>query len=249
MAKSNHSRHRSRASSQKTSILINVYDLLPVRLLHPSSRTLPKPLLTLFQPGRLTTFAWAIGCSLLHSGVVIDDKEYAFGGHDRPRLTGVYHTKPRTERQGATFRCEILHGFTMASPAEIETIIREASDAFPGTSYNLLTKNCNHFTSYLCEKLTGKPAPAYINRAANIGVALPCIVPQEWVDPGECDEGLDDENARLVENWSPDASPQMGASASVPSSSLSSTESLPRNNGWRDANNKPLPKPERAPIS
>ncbi|RPA75422.1 DUF862-domain-containing protein [Ascobolus immersus RN42] len=228
---SQHSRHRSRASTQKTSVLINVYDLLP--------------------PGRLTTFAWALGCSLLHSGVVINDREYAFGGHDRPRLTGVYHTKPRHERPGATFRCELLHGFTMATPEEIENIIREASDAFPGTSYNLLTKNCNHFTSYLCEKLTGKPAPAYINRAANIGVALPCIVPQEWVDPGECEDGLDDENARLVENWSPDGSPRVGtAVVGVPSgSSLSSTESLSRSSGWRDSDNKPLPKPERAPLA
>lgn len=43
-----------------------------------------------------------------------------------------------------------------------------------GTSYNLLTKNCNHFTSYLCEKLTGRSAPSWLNRAASIGVALPC---------------------------------------------------------------------------
>ena len=50
-----------------------------------------------------------------------------------------------------------------------------------GTSYNLLTKNCNHFTSYLCQKLTGRPAPSWLNRAASIGVALPCVVPREWI--------------------------------------------------------------------
>lgn len=49
-----------------------------------------------------------------------------------------------------------------------------------GTSYNLLTKNCNHFTSYLCEKLTSRSAPSWLNRAASIGVALPCVVPREW---------------------------------------------------------------------
>lgn len=42
--------------------------------------------------------------------------------------------------------------------------------------------NCNHFTSYLCEKLTGRAAPSWINRAATIGVALPCVVPREWID-------------------------------------------------------------------
>lgn len=30
-------------------------------------------------------------------------------------------------------------------------------------------------------KLTGKQTPSWINRAASIGVALPCVVPQAWV--------------------------------------------------------------------
>lgn len=65
--------------------------------------------------------------------------------------------------------------------------MRQASEEFQGTSYNLLTKNCNHFTSYLCEKLTGRPAPAWVNRAASIGVALPCVVPREWIAPPDYD--------------------------------------------------------------
>lgn len=71
----------------------------------------------------------------------------------------------------------------MLSDAEIDRIVKEVSDEFPGTRYNLLTNNCNHFTSVLCERLTGKPAPAWVNRAASIGLALPCVVPKEWVSP------------------------------------------------------------------
>jgi hypothetical protein len=154
--------HRSTLSLQKTEILINIYDLLP--------------------PGRVSSLLWHMGTSLLHSGVVINGKEYAYGGHDRRGLTGVYWTKPRTEPPGGTFRCEYLHGFTLAPQNEIDAIIREASEEFLGTGYNLLTKNCNHFTSYLCERLTGKPAPGFLNRAASIGVALPCVVPREWIE-------------------------------------------------------------------
>lgn len=126
-----------------------------------------------------------MGTSLLHSGVVINGREYAYGGHDRRGVTGVYWTKPRTEPPGGTFRCEILQGFTLATTAEIDAIIRSASEEFYGPSYNLLTKNCNHFTAYLCRKLTGRPGPAWLNRAASIGLALPCVVPREWVDPPE----------------------------------------------------------------
>jgi hypothetical protein len=148
---------------------------------------------------------WTVGASLLHSGVVIDGKEYAYGGHDRRGMTGVYWTKPRIEPPGGTFKCEILQGFTVAPQNEIDAIIKEASEAFQGTSYNLLSKNCNHFTAYMCDKLTGRPGPAWLNRAASIGVALPCVVPREWIAPpdfetadGELldDEDLDDANER-----------------------------------------------------
>ncbi|GJC99364.1 UPF0326 protein hag1 [Colletotrichum higginsianum] len=71
---------------------------------------------------------------------------------------------------GGTFKSEILHGFTFATQAEIDAILEEASKEFLGTSYNLLTKNCNHFTSYLCKKLTGRPGPGWLNH---------------WIDPPE----------------------------------------------------------------
>jgi hypothetical protein len=113
----------------------------------------------------------------------MNGKEYAFGGHDRRDMTGVYWTKPGSEPPGGTFRCEILQGFTLSPQNEIDAIIKQASEEFKGTAYNLLNKNCNHFTSYLCEKLTGRPAPPWLNRAASIGVALPCVVPKEWIAP------------------------------------------------------------------
>ncbi|KAL6907309.1 PPPDE putative peptidase domain-containing protein [Trichoderma evansii] len=159
------SRHRSTLSLQKTEIKIHVYDLLP--------------------PGRVASVLWAVGASLLHSGVVINGREYAYGGHDKRGVTGVYWTKPRIEPPGGTFKCEILHGFTLATSEEIDTMLRQASEEFLGTSYNLLTKNCNHFTSYLCKKLTGDAGPAWLNRAASIGVALPCVVPRDWIEPPE----------------------------------------------------------------
>ncbi|KAI1358942.1 PPPDE putative peptidase domain-containing protein [Xylaria arbuscula] len=159
--------HRSTLSLTRTEIVINVYDLL--------------------SPGRLSSVLWTFGTSLLHSGVVINGKEYAYGGHDRPGVTGVYWTQPKTEPPGGTFRTEILQGFTFATQAEIDSIIRRASIEFDGAAYNILTRNCNHFTSYLCMKLTGRPGPNWLNRAASIGVALPCVVPRDWIEPPDVD--------------------------------------------------------------
>ena len=129
---------------------------------------------------------------------MIRGREYAYGGHNQRNTTGVYFTKPQFEPPGGTFRCSILHGFTFQTPSEIEAIIKEVSNEFLGTNYNLLTSNCNHFTSALCGRLTGKSAPAWVNRAASIGLALPCVVPKEWIAPPdhETAEGelLDDED-------------------------------------------------------
>lgn len=143
--------------------------------------------------------------------MVINDREYAYGGHDRRGLTGVYWTKPKTNPPGGTFKCEILHGFTLASQAEIETTIKEVSEQFQGTAYNLLTKNCNHFTAYLCQKLTGRAGPTWLNRAASIGVAIPCVVPRAWVEPpdfetadGELvdEDDMSDERSRMLRSSS-----------------------------------------------
>lgn len=99
----------------------------------------------------------------------------------------MYWTKPKAEPPGGTFRCEILQGFTLSDQTEVEAILRRASEEFLGTSYNLLTKNCNHFTQFLCQKLTGRSGPGWLNRAASIGVALPCVVPREWIEPPDFD--------------------------------------------------------------
>ena len=139
----------------------------------------------------------------MHSAVVINGKEYAYGGHDKRGMTGVYWTAPRQVPPGGTFKCEILHGFTVRPQSEVDTIIKEASEAFQGTAYNLLSKNCNHFTQYLCEKLTGRTGPAWLNRAASIGVALPCVVPREWIAPPDFEtaegELFDDDGHTLDE--------------------------------------------------
>ncbi|USW46763.1 Putative PPPDE peptidase domain-containing protein [Septoria linicola] len=157
------------SSTTKTPIYINIYDLLP--------------------PGRLSSLLWTLGSSLLHSGVVIPtlSLEFAFGGHNKPLTTGVYSTPPAYAPPGSTHRSSILAGFSAHSPSETEDILKDIGEKFLGPRYNLLTNNCNHFTSALVLALTGKAAPGWLNRAAGIGLALPCVVPREWISPPDVD--------------------------------------------------------------
>ncbi|KAL0261202.1 hypothetical protein SLS55_004898 [Diplodia seriata] len=244
------SSHRSTLSVQKSEIRIHVYDLLP--------------------PGKVSSLLWTLGSGLLHSGVVIKDKEYAYGGHDRRGITGVYWTRPRLEPPGGTFRCEVLQGFSFLTDDELAAVIREASEKFQGTAYNLLTFNCNHFTSYLCEKLTARPAPRWLNRAASIGVALPCVVPREWIAPPDHDtadgELLDDDDERAAmlhatqsqstlhltdsqDQYSTDEEVESSRPRNATKRSTSSTEAgRPRRSSVKDTSGREIPASERAPV-
>jgi hypothetical protein len=156
-------------------------------------KNVKKTVLTSKQPSSLSTVLWTIGSSLHHSGVALsvpnrDPIEYAYGGHPQPNKTGVYHTPPLATPPGATFRCSILHGISFLSPEEIDKIVQNTAAKFMGREYDLLSKNCNHFTSELCFELTGRRAPGWLNRAAGVGVRLPCVVPKEWVRVPEADD-------------------------------------------------------------
>jgi hypothetical protein len=90
---------------QKLDVLISVYDLLP--------------------RNNLSNFLWTIGAGLLHSGVVVGDKEYAFGGHNQLGVTGVYWTRPHLEPPGSTFRTAVFRGCTYRTEKETEHIVKE----------------------------------------------------------------------------------------------------------------------------
>ncbi|EGG11100.1 uncharacterized protein MELLADRAFT_115382 [Melampsora larici-populina 98AG31] len=59
----------------------------------------------------------------------------------------------------------------------------DESPDWRGTSYDLLRRNCNTFSDELCMLLTGRRTPGWINRAAAVGTALPCLVPEGWIEP------------------------------------------------------------------
>lgn len=151
----------------RTSVSINIYDLLP--------------------EGALSSIAWALGVGIYHSGVVIGDKEYAYGGHPVENVSGIYTTVPRTLPPGGRFRTCIRYGYITMTEKEIEEVVLDVGREFQGPSYNLLTRNCNHFTTHLLYRLTAFSTPKWLNRAAAIGVAFPYVVPSGWIEPPTAD--------------------------------------------------------------
>lgn len=66
--------------------------------------------------------------------------------------------------------------------------MQRVAGRFLGREYDLLSRNCNHFTSELCAELTGRKAPGWLNRAAGVGGRVPCVVPKEWISVPDAEE-------------------------------------------------------------
>lgn len=58
-----------------------------------------------------------------------------------------------------TYREAIILGETNCSIFKVNQILRELSREWPGGSYDLLSKNCNHFCDDFCERLGVQKLP------------------------------------------------------------------------------------------
>jgi hypothetical protein len=82
------------------------------------------------------------------------------------------------------YRETVVLGETHLSPTEVGVVVEDLGrTTFRGCDYSLLQRNCNHLTAVLAERLTGRPAPAWPNRLADVAVALHCLLPASLVPP------------------------------------------------------------------
>ncbi|KAJ0256693.1 PPPDE domain-containing protein [Hirschfeldia incana] len=133
-------------------VYLNVYDLTPIN-----------------------GYTYWFGLGVYHSGVEVHGIEYAFGSHEYPS-TGIFEVEPK-QCEGFTFRKSILIGKTDLGPLEVRATMDQLADKYKGSSYNLITNNCNHFCDDTCLKLTGNPIPSWVNRLARIGFMCNCVLP------------------------------------------------------------------------
>jgi len=134
-------------------VILNVYDLSPANdCLH------------------------TIGFGLHHSGVEILGTEYSFASGG-----GIFESRPK-DAQGAKFRESLELGSFEGGSVEIRKAIGELRSDFGPNAYNLITRNCNHFANALVYTLLRKPIPPYVNRLADIGSCMSCLLPKKMLE-------------------------------------------------------------------
>lgn len=52
---------------------------------------------------------------------------------------------------------------------EVQLLLQKLATEYSGNTYNLITRNCNHFCNDLCMRLTKKSIPNWVNRLARLG--------------------------------------------------------------------------------
>ncbi|XP_052198948.1 uncharacterized protein LOC127806034 [Diospyros lotus] len=104
---------------------------------------------------------------IFHSAVqVYGDDEWSFGYCEQG--SGVF-SYPAGKNPMYTYRESIVLGTTNFSVYKVSQILRELSRDWPGCTYDLLSRNCNHFCDELCERLGVPKLPGWVNRFAHAG--------------------------------------------------------------------------------
>lgn len=127
-------------------------------------------------------YRWGVGA--YHTGVEINGQEYTFGGG-----SGIFSMQPRQVPNG-TFRVAHEMGNFNGNSSSLEAAIDELRHDFDPSSYNILTKNCNHFSDQLLLKLLNKNIPGYINRLAFMGSCFSCMIPPSVLGNAPVDNSI-----------------------------------------------------------
>jgi len=111
------------------------------------------------------------GFGIFHSGVEVQGTEYTFAGdRESGPGTGVISHRPRNLPPGSPW---IFHKSVDLGPLKVDynkfnEILRQLQSDFPANTYDLLARNCNHFSEAFTTRL-GLSFPAWVNRAAKVG--------------------------------------------------------------------------------
>ncbi|KMZ71543.1 PPPDE putative thiol peptidase family protein [Zostera marina] len=136
--------------------------------------------LNVYDISHLNTYFYWTGIGIYHSGVEVYGMEYAFAAHDCP-TTGIFEVEPR-KCPKFKFRKSIFMGMTNKNPIQINDLFENQSKNYKGNAYHLISNNCNHFTTDICDKLCLRPVPKWINRIARIVALCNCISPEDKND-------------------------------------------------------------------
>ncbi|KAL2643309.1 hypothetical protein R1flu_010896 [Riccia fluitans] len=105
---------------------------------------------------------------IFHGAIQVYEEEWSFGYCENG--SGVFSCPPK-ENPMYTYRESVHLGTTTLSASDVAQILTEMSREWQGCSYDLLSRNCNHFCEAFCTRLGVDKLPLWVNRFAKTGDA------------------------------------------------------------------------------
>jgi len=136
-------------------VTLSVYDIK-----HPSNDNITS---AVSRVNAFTRDAIGVG-GIFHGAIEVFGDEYSFGYCERG--TGVYRCDPRANN-AYVYRESVGLGITSLSPSAVRAKVASLRASWPGSSYDVLGRNCNHFCHALCAELGCEGPPAWLNAFAN----------------------------------------------------------------------------------
>lgn len=111
-----------------------------------------------------------LGTGVFHVGIEVFNKEWSFRGSHRDG-TGIFSCMPGC-CASLRPRESVKLGLTMLTNEEVTSILKILEADWPGRGYDILRRNCGHFTDELCRYLGVGPIPAWAKNMASAGANL-----------------------------------------------------------------------------
>jgi hypothetical protein len=103
-----------------------------------------------------------------HTGVLVFNKEYFYGGGIQVAPVGVFSAGNQM------YPVQTINiGETNKTKAELDSFLSSIHNRFTALTYDLLRNNCNNFSNEVCMFLTGRGIPSFIIDLPNIIFSTP----------------------------------------------------------------------------
>jgi len=114
------------------------------------------------------------GFGVYHTGLQVHEREYTFAGGNFDG-SGVQEQAPKSTPPGSQwiYNQTVDLGKTTLSDKDVMNVLSSIRSDFPAKTYDLMGKNCNHFTEVLATRLNvHHKYPGWVNRAAKWGNSM-----------------------------------------------------------------------------
>ena len=131
------------------------------------------------------------GLGAYHTAIQVGKQEFTYGGNTLSNESGIYMNAPRKNSSFVfKYSLPVLNTqdpeqsvLKMTEFEIFHCLLPRLATKFVANEYDMLLKNCNHFTNEFLTLITGGDfsLPAYLNRVAYLGSFFHCVVPKKYL--------------------------------------------------------------------